>query len=85
MTYELKHDSNSADSNAVTYYKPDGRRSSYWFSKTYDEIHYGTRWYYQEPVYTYYYYRDVSKTAGSDPTGQSNVSNVVKWVTYREK
>lgn len=46
---------------------------------------YGTRWYYQEPVYTYYYYRDLSKTATSDPTGQSNVSNVVKWVQYRAK
>lgn len=46
---------------------------------------YGTRWYYQEPVYTYYYYRDLSKEATSDPTGQSNVSNVVKWVQYRAK
>lgn len=44
---------------------------------------YGTRWYYQEPVYTYHYYRDLSKEATSDPTGQSNVSNVVKWVRYR--
>ena len=46
---------------------------------------YGTRWYYQEPVYTYYYYRDLSKEALSDPTGQANVSNVVKYVMYREK
>lgn len=47
---------------------------------------YGTRWYYQDPVYTYYYYRDLSKeTTASDPTGQSNVSNVVKYVKYREK
>lgn len=40
---------------------------------------------YQEPVYTYYYYRDLSKTATSDPSGQSNVSNVVKYVKYRDK
>lgn len=46
---------------------------------------YGTRWYYQEPVYTYYYYKDVSKESSSDPTGQANVSNIVKYVRYRAK
>lgn len=46
---------------------------------------YGTRWYYQEPVYTYYYYRDVEKESTSDPTGQSDVTNVQKWVQYRAK
>ena len=85
LTYELYHDSNSADSNAVTFYKADGKRSSYWFLKTYDEISYGTCWYYQEPVYTYYYYKDLAKIETSYPTDQSNVSNIVKWVTYREK
>lgn len=45
-----------------------------------------TEYRYQDPVYTYYYYRDVSKeTTSSDPTGQSNVSNVVKYVQYRAK
>lgn len=52
---------------------------------TYVQEHKSTRWYYQEPVYTYHYYRDLSKEATSDPTGQSNVSNVVKWVQYRAK
>lgn len=51
----------------------------------YDDPRYSTRWYYQEPVYTYYYYRDLSKEATSNPTGQSNVSNVQEWVRYREK
>ncbi|MBQ6708636.1 MAG: InlB B-repeat-containing protein, partial [Clostridia bacterium] len=46
---------------------------------------YGTRWYYKDPIYTYYYHRDLSKESTSDPTGQSNVSNVVKWVQYRAK
>lgn len=46
---------------------------------------YGTRWYYQEPVYTYYYYRDVSKTGASNPTGQTNVSNIQHLVRYRAK
>lgn len=44
-----------------------------------------TEYRYQDPVYTYYYHRDVSKEATSDPTGQSNVSNVVKYVKYRAK
>lgn len=56
----------------------EGNRS---VSKTFTR----TTYRYQDPVYTYYYYRDLSKTASSDPTGQSNVSNVVKWVTYRAK
>lgn len=46
---------------------------------------YATRWYYQDPIYTYYYYRDVNKESTSDPSGQANVSNVVKYVKYREK
>ena len=85
LTYQLAHDGNSADSSAVTYYKSNGKYSSYWYSRSYDDVQYGTRWYYQEPVYTYYYYRDLSKETTSDPTGQSNVSNVVKWVQYRAK
>lgn len=85
LTYQLSHDGNSATSSAVTYYKSNGKYSSYWYSRSYDDVQYGTRWYYQDPVYTYYYYRDVSKEATSDPTGQSNVSNVVKYVKYRAK
>lgn len=34
---------------------------------------------------TYYYKRTSTKTSSSDPTGQSGVSNVVKYVKYREK
>ena len=49
---------------------------------TYTLEHKSTRWYYQEPIYTYYYYRDVDKEATSDPTGQADVSNVQKWVKY---
>lgn len=47
---------------------------------------YRDEWRYQDPVYTYYYYRDVSKeTTASDPTGQTDVYNVVKYVKYRAK
>ena len=46
---------------------------------------YSTRWYYQDPIYTYYYYQDNDLEATEDPTGQENVSNVQQWVLYREK
>ncbi len=62
--------------NAQNMWIPDG---------SYTKNTYGTRWYYQEPVYTYYYYKDTQKTASKDPSGQSNVSNVKKYVKYRAK
>lgn len=45
---------------------------------------YGTRWYYQDPVYTYYYYKDENKESSSYPSG-SDISNIQEWVMYREK
>lgn len=62
-----------------------GEANIWLYDGVYTTNNYSTRWYYQEPVYTYYYYRDLSLEANSDPTGQSNVSNVVKWVQYRAK
>ena len=55
-----------------------------WYSGEWDDIKYGTRWYYQDPVYTYYYYKDESKESGSYPSG-SNISNIQEWVKYRDK
>lgn len=47
---------------------------------------YGTRWYYQEPKYSYTYERYThNHEATSDPTGESNVSNVKKLVKYIAK
>ena len=54
-------------------------------SKTFSKSVNRTEWRYQDPVYTYYYYRDVEKEATADPTGQDNVSNVVMYVQYRAK
>ena len=63
-----------------------GATNHWHLDRTYTVDNYATRWYYQEPVYTYYYYRDLSKeTTSGDPTGQANVSNVVKYVKYRAK
>ena len=41
-----------------------------------------TEWRYQDPAYTYYYYRDSQRESSSDPSGQSNVSNISKHVRY---
>ncbi len=59
--------------------------ASYAGNRSVDKTFTRTTYRYQEPIYTYYYYRDLSKEATSDPTGQTNVSNVVKWVKYRAK
>ena len=61
-----------------------------WFDHEYTETdynqpQYGTRWYYYDPVYTYYFERLVPKTAEIDPSGQANVSNVKHWVRYYEQ
>ena len=42
---------------------------------------YATRWYFQEPIYTYYYYKD-TETSSGDPSGNDGVTNVVKYVKY---
>lgn len=60
---------------AKNFWLPDG---------TYDENHYSTRWYYQEPVYTYYYYQDINEESFTKPYG-SEYSNIQIWVQYRSK
>ena len=71
--------------NAYKYYHNGVNYYLVWYGSEWDDIQYGTRWYYQEPVYTYYFYKDENKESTTDPTGQSNVSNVQKWVQYRLK
>ncbi|MCR5781174.1 MAG: leucine-rich repeat protein [Clostridia bacterium] len=44
---------------------------------------YRTEWRYRDPVYTYYFYRDLSKESTSNPSGLANVSNIKEWVRYR--
>ena len=65
--------------NYCTVWKSDPFTTQEWVSDNY-----GTRWYYQEPVYTYYFYRDDEKASSTYPD-ESDISNVVKWVRYREK
>lgn len=62
---------------------------SYWFSGgsswvpavTHTEYRYRDR----SLIYTYYFKKTDNLESASDPTGQSNVSNVVQWVQYRVK
>ena len=78
----------SSSGSSLGYVGSDGGdrrwvRADYAGNRFVDKTFTRTTYRYQEPIYTYYYYRDLSKEATSDPTGQSNVSNVVKWVRYR--
>lgn len=52
--------------------------------RTYTVDNYATRWYYQEPVYTYYYYKDTEKESSTYPSGD-NISNIQEWVQYVAK
>lgn len=90
LTYQLSvYQTNWAGLGVTAYkgYKCSSDSQSYlWFTDgEYDVPNYGTRWYYQEPVYTYYYYKDSQKESNSDPTGNSNVTNVQLYVRFREK
>lgn len=86
---ELEFYKNS--SNGVKTYKYWHSSTNWWvvyFKETRQQKvsdNYGTRWYYQEPIYTYYYYQDSELESTTDPTGQNDVSNVVKWVQYIAK
>ena len=57
---------------------------TYWYLKEYDDVQYGTRWYFQDPVYTYYFYRLDNLESTSLPGG-NGVSNIQGWVQYRLK
>ena len=60
-------------------------RADYTGNYTTDKTFTRTTYRYQNPIYTYYFYRDLAKEATSDPSGQANVSNIVKYVQYRAK
>lgn len=65
--------------NSWWYWKCSPYTTQQWVSDNY-----GTRWYYQEPVYTYYFYKDTEMESATSPTG-SDISNIQRWVKYREK
>lgn len=66
----------------------DSSWAAVYFVNEYDETDYNKpiksiRWYYQEPVYTHYYYRDDKMESKTNPTGGSGVSNVKEMVRYK--
>lgn len=46
----------------------------------YEEPHYSTRWYYKDPVYTYYFKKDV--VSYTEIKESDTISNVQHWVKY---
>lgn len=84
LTYDLSKSSNFAGNSCWKGYTcPHCGQANVWLGRsTYVAENKADRWYYQEPVYTYYYYRDVSQEAMNKPDEQENISNVQKWVKY---
>lgn len=86
LTYALTDTWSATLTWHKSYKCPQCGASNMWLPDgEYDDVKYGTRWYYQEPVYTYYYKRLVEKESTSDPSSLDNVSNVQKWVKYIAK
>ena len=52
---------------------------------SYTKNYYSTRWYYQEPVYTYYYTKTEAKESDTEVYQSDSISNIQKWVKYIEK
>ena len=71
-------------SRGLKHYYNGSRYHSYWPSREYDDVQYGTRWYFQEPIYTYYFYKLENLESTSMPGGDG-VSNIQGWVQYRMK
>lgn len=89
LTYSLSNSGVSSSAGITwkgSYKCPQCGAQRMWIADgTYKTDNYATRWYYQEPVYTYYYYKDEDKESTTDPTGQSDVSNIQEWIQYRVK
>ena len=86
----------SSYANAPLYYDGTDNWAGRWFradfngnystDKTFTRDIPRTEYRYQDPVYTYYYERYVPKTTmDADPSVQTGVSNVIKYVQYREQ
>lgn len=91
LDYQLSRLSQYDTAGCAAYgrYYIDGWDCPIWFNEWSESVYvnsdYGTRWYYQDPIYTYYYYRDVNKESSSEITNGGDISNTQKWVKYIEK
>ena len=71
--------------NAYKYWHSSSNYWLVWYSTEWDDISYGTRWYYQEPVYTYYYKKTEAKESSTEVKTSDSISNVKKYVKYINK
>lgn len=71
--------------NAYKYWHSSSNYWLVWYSTEWDDISYGTRWYYQEPVYTYYYKKTEAKESSTEVKASDSISNVQKYVKYINK
>ena len=62
-----------------------GASNQWHLDRTYTTNNYGTRWYYQEPVYTYYYKKTEAKESSTEVKASDSISNVQKYVKYINK
>ncbi len=89
LTYALGNGYYASDYNIQfkgSYKCPTCGATNMWLPDgTYTENHYSTRWYYQEPVYTYYFTKTESLESSTEVTASDSISDVQRWVQYREK
>lgn len=55
------------------------------YDREYDSPNYSTRWYYQDPVYTYYYKKTEAKESSKEVKASDSISNIKKYVKYINK
>ncbi len=77
----------STGSTGIVWYKsyacPECGEKYHWVSAgEYDENHYSDRWYYQDPIYTYYHTKTETLESATEIVATEAISNVQKWVQY---
>jgi uncharacterized repeat protein (TIGR02543 family) len=68
--------------DATAYCKCDGSETGGYVPMFIQDTISEKQWSYRDAVYTYYYYRDLSKESATNPSGQDNISNIQEWVKY---
>ncbi|MGN0525822.1 MAG: InlB B-repeat-containing protein [Acutalibacteraceae bacterium] len=83
ITYQLSPGYYSTYQWYGSYVCPDCGAKGMWLPDgEYDAPNYATCWYYQEPVYTYYYKKTEAKESATEVTASESISNVKKYVQY---
>ncbi len=86
LTYALGPGYNGSLDYKGSYACPTcGAKNMWLYEYEWDDSVYSTRWYYQEPVYTYYFTKTESKESATEIVASDTISNVQKWVQYVTK